>query len=262
MFAPAPGRLVTGGDSTDRPALPIRIGWAGSHPGAGPCRPTRPGAHNARPSQAPDARPCREDRHARSPTVAFATQTRRGEPGKEAAEHPTGEIRRRGELAAEAADRVPAVDEDLVAPHRKEATGIGHAVGVKGSGTSRGGPRHVCRRCRCGVEDVKQLRVGRAIMREKVEAEPTGSLQGQVRGTPTDGVAHVRDGPADVPSKVPAGRAAPPARLSGRRGWWSPARGWPGSPEPVRCLGRTGTARPTVPSWRSGWRPSPSRGSR
>ena len=51
-------------------------------------------------------------------------------------------------------------------------------------------------------EHIKQLFVRRVIVRNEVDAEPSGTLSGEVCCVPTDGIDEVRDRPPDVPREV------------------------------------------------------------
>jgi hypothetical protein len=96
----------------------------------------------------------------------------------------------------EAADRVPAVtsiSSQLIA--RKPQASAMSALWYAGRQPEQ--PWHQPQCCGCGLEDLEQLRIGRIAVREEVEAEPTGTSEGQVRGVPPDRVTHVRD---DLPN--------------------------------------------------------------
>ena len=73
---------------------------------------------------------------------------------------------------------------DPVAAHREEAGHVGHAVVVVRAGTRRRCPRHGRQCGRRSIQDVEQIGIGCVGVCAKVEAEPTGTLQGQVRGVP------------------------------------------------------------------------------
>ena len=94
------------------------------------------------------------------------------------------------------------MDENFVAAHREEALGVGHAGVVVGAGVSRSGSGQLPQCCGCGLENVEHLRIGRISVRVEVEAEPTGTPEGQVRSEPPDRVAHVRNGLPNVPGQV------------------------------------------------------------
>jgi len=46
-------------------------------------------------------------------------------------------------------------------------------------------------------------------VREEAEAEPTGTLEGQVRGVPANRIAHVRNLLPNVPGQAPCVNGAP-----------------------------------------------------
>jgi hypothetical protein len=104
------------------------------------------------------------------------------------------------------------MDKYFVASHGKEAADICHSGVVVCAGVGRSRLGHLRERGGGGCEHGEQLSIGRIAVREEVEAEPAGTPDGQVRGVPADGIAHMREGRADVPGQI-TGPNGPPVVL-------------------------------------------------